>query len=496
MTEKTRKLKIAVVTLIQEGAAKIGGEHAMLYPYVEQIIKAADTVKEKVKLIPYVISPRPKILEVLPRVEKLKNQMTETNEGKLILVSNGADEPYEEPWNWEKYGFEANEALINLHSENKFDGIIIMAHGFASIPAILNMKASKENCSYGDIPIFSYYITHSSFDEHKDNRPQRRILEQEIHHHAKMIAISPYMSNHLEEIKLVDKKEQTIPLYNALPENGWFSTKVPLTEIINLIEERNKTTNKGPFFGSKLPLKEILAGDKELVLYFGRAQKYVKGTDAVIACAKNDSKRHYMLICSGSEEELDWHKLLIKNTSNITLAWEHNSRLVLGMVQITENNPNSRIYSLFLSRREPMGLVSREVVLMQDEGTVLPIVSDSCGFDDQWQQEYSYAVTNPSTKEENLIEQKINSKLTSNSEIFIHDKCIKGTLDALDSLSSLTLDELRKRVKDYRKAVEKNYSQNRYWAFYLQTLTHINEDLKSFIDTKLKENNLQTIPNV
>ncbi len=496
MTENSGKQKIAIVTLIQEGAVKIGGEHAMLFPYVEQIIKAAETVKEKIELIPYVISPLPKELISLPTVETLKDKMAETNGGEMILVSNGADEPYKEPWNWEKYGFEANKALIELQSKNKFDGIIIMAHGFASIPVVLNMIASQENCSYGNIPIKSYYITHSSFDEHKDNRPQRRILEQEIHHHAKMIAISPHMANHLEDIKLIDNKNHTIPLYNALPEKGWFSIKVSLSEVIDLIEERNKTINKGPFYGTNLPLKEILDGKKELVLYFGRAQKYVKGTDAVIACAKNDFKRHYMLICSGSEEELDWHKNLIENISNVTLAWEHNSKLVLGIVQITENNPNSRIYSLFLSRREPMGLVSREVVLMQDEGAVLPIVSDNCGFDDQWQKEFSYVVTNPCYEEENKIAQCTNSKLTEKSEIFIHDNCVKDTLEALDKLSSLTLDELRKRVKDYRKSVEKYYSQDRYWAFYLQTLIQINENFKSFIELKLKENNLQTIPNV
>ncbi|NHK31432.1 MAG: glycosyltransferase family 4 protein [Asgard group archaeon] len=495
MTNK-KKLKIAVVTLIQEGAVKIGGEHAMLFPYVEQIIKAANTVKEKVTLIPYVISPRPKSFKSLPTVQKLIKEMAATNGGKMILVSNGADMPYKEPWNWEKYGFEANKALIDLHAENKFDGIIIMAHGFASVPVILDMKASQENSSYDNIPIISYYITHSSFEEHKDNIPQRRMLEQEVQHHAKMIAISPYMADHLEELKLVEKKEKTIPLYNALPEKGWFSSKIPLDETIGLINVRNKTINKGPFFGTVLPLKDILSGNIELVLYFGRAQKYVKGTDAVIACAKNDLKRHYMLICSGSEKELDWHRKLIENTSNITLAWEHNSKLILGIVQISENSRKSRIYSVFLSRREPMGLVSREVVLMQDDGAVLPIVSNNCGFEDQWQQEFSYLVTNPSAQEDDPVTIKTQSKLTKNSEIFIHDKCIEGTLNALDSLSSLTLTELRKRVKDYRKAIEENYTQDRYWAFYMQTLTHMNKELKSFIDSKLKENNLQTVLNV
>ncbi|NHJ46797.1 MAG: hypothetical protein FK733_03320 [Asgard group archaeon] len=495
MTDKKNKLKIAVVTLIQEGAAKIGGEHAMLFPYVEQIIKAAATVKDRVTLIPYVISPRPKSMQKLKQVDNLKSQMSSTNGGKMILVSNGAEIPYENPWNWEKYGYEANEALIQLHSEKKFDGIIIMAHGYASIPVVLNIKASKQNGSYGKIPIVSYYITHSSFDEHKDNRPQRKILEREIQNHAKMIAISPYMAQHLEDIGLVKKKGETIPLYNALPKNGWFSSKVSLDEVTDLVSQRNKTINKGPFFGQVLPYKEILTGSKELVLYFGRAQKYVKGTDAVIACAKNDPKRHYMLICSGSEDELVWHKKLIADTPNITLAWEHNSRLVLGMVQISENSPKARIYSIFLSRREPMGLVSREVVLMQDKGAILPIVSDSCGFDDEWQQQYSFIVTNPSTLEDELTKQQ-QSQLANDGDIFIHDNCIRGTLNALDSLSSLSLKELRTRVKNYRKAIEENYTEDRYWTFYIQSLANIDRNLKSFIDQKISENNLKKVVNV
>jgi hypothetical protein len=496
MSKSKSKLKIAVVTLIQEGAAKIGGEHAMLFPYVEQIIKAADTVKDRVTIIPYIISPKPDPIETLARVEALKKQMAETNGGKMILVSNGTSIPYENPWNWEKYGFEADKALVKLHAKEKFDGIIIMAHGFASIPVVLNLEVSKENGLFDNIPIYSYYITHSSYDEHKDIRPQRKLLELEIKNHAKMIAISPYMAQHLEDIDMVDKVTDTIPLYNALPAKGWFSTKIPLDEIIEMIKERNQKVNKGPFFGTKLPLEDILSGKKELVLYFGRAQKYVKGTDAVIACAKNDSKRHYMLICSGSDEELAWHKKLIADVSNITLAWEHNSKLVLGIVQISENSPDSRIYSLFLSRREPMGLVSREVILMQDNGAVLPIVSDSCGFDDQWQQQYSHVVSNPSTAEENTLEQNTNSQLPNDSDIFVHDNCIRGTLEALDALSKLTLDELRLRVSDYKKAIKQNYSQDRYWSFYLQVLVNMDENLKSYIDNKQKENNLSKVPNV
>ncbi|MHA1212008.1 MAG: hypothetical protein ACTSSH_06070, partial [Candidatus Heimdallarchaeota archaeon] len=381
----TTKPRIAVITLIQEGAVKIGGEHAMLFPYVEQVIKAAESVKDSLEVIPYVISPRPKKLEALARVEELKEKMAQTNNGKMILVSNGATGPYAHPWNWERYGFEANKAMIRLNKENDFSGIIIMAHGYASIPVVLDMKASQEDGSFNGIPISSYYITHSSYAEHKDARPQRRMLEREIQNHAKMIAISPYMANHLEEISLIDSSEETIPLYNALPTKGWFSTKVPQAIIKEMIAERNEMINKGPFYGSKLPLDEILIGKKELVLYFGRAQKYVKGTDAVIACARHDSKRHYMLICSGSADELKWHLSLLEQTPNVTLAWEHNSKLVLGTVQLTESNPKARLYSIFLSRKEPMGLVSREVVLMQDTGSLLPIVSGDCGFDDQWQ---------------------------------------------------------------------------------------------------------------
>jgi len=34
---ESKKPKIAIITLIQEGVVKVGGEHAMLFPYVEQI---------------------------------------------------------------------------------------------------------------------------------------------------------------------------------------------------------------------------------------------------------------------------------------------------------------------------------------------------------------------------------------------------------------------------------------------------------------------------
>ncbi|NHJ32131.1 MAG: hypothetical protein FK732_04655, partial [Asgard group archaeon] len=410
MTE-SEKPKIAIITLIQEGVIKVGGEHAMLFPYVEQIIKTAESVAEKIAIIPYVISPRPKKQEKLARVDELIEKMKQTNNGQMILVSNGAAGPYANPWNWEKYGHEANKAIIKIAKERNLSGIIVMAHGFSSIPTVLNMTASQENCLFNKIPIKSYFITHSSYDEHKDNRAQRRILEKEVQNHAKMIAISPYMSQHLEEIGLVKSSKDTIPLYNALPENGWFSNKVPKNVILSMLAERNEKAGAGPFYGSKLPIDEIVKGEKELVLYFGRAQKYVKGTDAVIACAKNDPKRHYMLICSGSQSELTWHKGMIEETNNVTLAWEHNSKLVLGTVQLSENNTNARIYSLFLSRREPMGLVSREVVLMQDDGSVLPIVSDQCGFDDDWQKEYSFVVANPSSCEEDPIKRKTNSQL-------------------------------------------------------------------------------------
>ena len=338
MNQETKKPRIAIVTLIQEGAIKVGGEFAMLFPYVEQVIKTAETVKEKITIIPYVISPEPKPVEKLARVEELKEQMFETNKGKMILVSNGADGPYENPWNWEKYGYETNKALIKLVKDDKIDAIIIMAHGFASIPAVLNIAPAKEEGAFENKPISVYYITHSSFEEHKDNRPQRRILEREIQNHAKMIAISPYMSNHLEEIKMVKRKEDTIPLYNALPEKGWFSTKISKEETLELLKERNQKVNSGPFYGNPLPIEQILDGKIELVLYFGRAQKYVKGTDAIITCARNNPQRHYFLICSGSNDELLWHKKLIEGLSNVTIAWEHNSKLVLGTVQLTENN--------------------------------------------------------------------------------------------------------------------------------------------------------------
>ena len=98
MSSQTKsKPKIAIVTLIQEGAVKVGGEHAMLFPYVEQIIKTAETVKEDIEIIPYIISPRPKKLETLSQVESLKEKMMETNGGQMILVSNGAAGPYANP---------------------------------------------------------------------------------------------------------------------------------------------------------------------------------------------------------------------------------------------------------------------------------------------------------------------------------------------------------------------------------------------------------------
>ena len=490
------KPRVAIITLIQEGAVKVGGEHAMLFPYVEQIIKAAETVKDTVDIIPYIISPRPKKMEKLNRVEILKEQMAKTNGGQMILVSNGAAGPYAHPWNWERYGHETNKAMIKLVKENQIDGLIIMAHGYSSIPAILDMVPSKENGDYGKIPISCYYITHSSFDEHKDNRPQRRILEREIQNHAKMIAISPYMSNHLAEINLIDKSENTIPLYNALPEDGWFSKKIPHNDIMALLKERNLKINEGPFFGNALPLDAILKGEKELVVYFGRAQKYVKGTDAVIAVARNDPKRHYMLICSGSKDELSWHKNLLKGLSNITLAWEHNSKLVLGVIQLTEWNIKARIYAIFLSRREPMGLVNRELMLMQDEGTVLPIVSSNCGFEDEIQKKYGFIVTNPSLCEDEPEKRKTFSQLSKQNEIFIHDDCIKETLDALDTLSSLSEEQLKERVKDYAKEVKAFYTQDRYWAFYLQTIAKIFPDFVDYIDKQICENSLEKISNV
>ena len=66
--DKKTNPRIAVITLIQEGAVKVGGEHAMLFPYVEQVLKTAETIREKLEIIPYVISPRPKKLEKLARV--------------------------------------------------------------------------------------------------------------------------------------------------------------------------------------------------------------------------------------------------------------------------------------------------------------------------------------------------------------------------------------------------------------------------------------------
>jgi hypothetical protein len=493
---ESEKPRIAIITLIQEGVVKVGGEHAMLFPYVEQIIKTAEDVADKIEVIPYVISPRPKKQEKLARVEELIEKMKQTNEGQMILVSNGAAGPYANPWNWEKYGHETNKVIIKIAKERKLDGIVIMAHGYSSISAVLNITSSQENCLYNNIPINSYFITHSSYDEHKDNRAQRRILETEVQNHAKMIAISPYMSNHLEEIGLVKSSNDTIPLYNALPDKGWFSNKVSKNIIMEMLEERNEKVGLGPFYGSKLPINDIVSGKKELVLYFGRAQKYVKGTDAVIACAKNDTKRHYMLICSGSQSELDWHKTMIEETNNVTLAWEHNSKLVLGTVQLTENNPDARISALFLSRREPMGLVSREVVLMQENGSVLPIVSGQCGFDDQWQQEFSFVVSNPSSCEDNPIKRKTNSQLAKDNEIFIHDDCIKATLKALDGLSEIQVSELRTRVQQYKEAIKENYSQNRYWSFYLQAIEKMDPEFDSYIKEKLDNNNLATIPNV
>ncbi|NHJ86625.1 MAG: glycosyltransferase family 4 protein [Asgard group archaeon] len=495
MNDDKSKPKIAVVTLIQEGAVKVGGEHAMLFPYVEQIINAADKVKEKITIIPYVITPRPKKMVVLPQVEELKTKMAETNNGEMILVSNGAAGPYANPWNWEKYGHEANKEIVKLAKKEQLNGIIIMAHGFASIPAILDLETSKENGEYGEIPILDYYVTHSTFDEHKDNRSQRKILEREVHHHAKMIAISPYMAQHLESIKMIEDSKNTIPLYNALPEKGWFSNKVPKELTLEMIQERNSKINKGPFYGVKLPIEDIIEGKKELVLYFGRAQKYVKGTDAVIACAKNDPKRHYMLICSGSNDELKWHKDLIKGAQNITLAWEHNSKLVLGMVQLSENNDIARIYSLFLSRREPMGLVSREVVLMQDNGSVLPIVSDGCGFEDVWQKAFSFLVTNPSSCEDVQNKREF-SKLDHGSDIFIHDNCIQQTIAALNNLSKLSIKEIRERVNNYKEAVKKHYSQDRYLVFYLQATAKLLPNQKEFVEKKIDENNLTKIDNV
>ncbi len=491
------KPRIAVITLIQEGAVKVGGEHAMLFPYVEQVIKAAESLKEHVEVIPYVISPRPKKLEKLSRVEELKERMAETNNGKMILVSNGASGPYAHPWNWEKYGFETNKAMIRLAKERQFDAIVVMAHGFASIPAVLNIQTARENGLYGSTKIVNYFITHSTFAEHKDNRPQRRILEREIHNHAKMIAISPYMAKHLALIKMVKKAEETIPLYNALPEKGWFSTRVPLDVTKEMIAERNDSLGKGPFYGAPFPLEAILEGKKELVIYFGRAQKYVKGTDAVITVARHDKKRHYMIICSGSKSELQWHLSMITGLENVTLAWEHNSKLVLGVVQLAETNPKVRSYALFLSRREPMGLVSREVVLMQDRGTVLPIVSNHCGFDDEWQREFSFVVTNPSYGEEKGSHfQEKNSQMSPQEELFINDQCIKETLEALDSLSKLPIEELQERVSKYKATIKQVYNQNRYWSFYLQVIGKLMPEIVPIVDNILEKNDLERLPNI
>ncbi|MHA1124284.1 MAG: hypothetical protein ACTSO7_03830 [Candidatus Heimdallarchaeota archaeon] len=495
-SSKNEKYQVAIITLIQEGAVKVGGEHAMLFPYVEQILKTAQTVADEISVIPYVISPRPKKLDLLPRVEELKEKMAQTNNGEMILVSNGAAGPYANPWNWEKYGHETNKVILRLFTQRKFDAIIIMGHGYASIPAILDLKTSQDNGQYGKIPINCYFVTHSSYDEHKDNRPQRRILEREIQNHAKMIAISPYMSNHLADLGLAKSKEDTIPLFNALPDKGWFSNRIPAKSTIELLQERNLNIDKGPFHGTKLPLDDIIEGKKELVLYFGRAQKYVKGTDAVIAAASKDPDRHYMLICSGSSDELKWHLSLMKGLENVTLAWEHNSKLVLGVVQLTEENPKARIYAVFLSRREPMGLVSREVVLMQDNGSVIPIVSDNCGFDDIWQREFGFVVTNPSHCEDDPLKQKTFSQRAKSNDIYIHEDCIQNTISAIDQLSKLTNKELQERVKKYTKAIKENYSQNRYWAFYLQAISFTNPELVKYISKKMKENNLQDVVNV
>jgi len=498
MSKTTKsKPKVGIVTLIQEGAVKIGGEHAMLFPYVDQAIKAAETLQEEVEVIPYVISPRPKKLEKLSRVEELKDKMAQTNGGKMILVSNGASAPYAHPWNWGKYGYEANKALIRLVREQSLDGLIVMAHGFASIPAVLDLQTSKEKGQYGHTVISIYFITHSTFEEHKDNRPQRRILEREIQNHAKMIAISPYMAQHLETIGMVKSSEETIPLYNALPEKGWFTTRIPLKLTSEMIAERNALIGKGPFYGVPFPLEEILAGKKELVLYFGRAQKYVKGTDAVLAVARNDPQRHYMVICSGSKAELAWHLKMLEGLKNVTLAWEHNSKLVLGVVQLVEHNAKVRSYALFLSRREPMGLVSREVVLMQDQGTVLPIVSSHCGFDDKWQREYSFVVTNPSFGEEkNRTFREQHSQLTKSGELFINDNCIKETLQALEVLSKLSVEQLRERVTNYRQAIKQIYNQERYWAFYLLAIKNLLPNLAETISKQMEANHLVKIPNV
>lgn len=493
MPKKDKKQKIAIITLIQEGAAKVGGEHAMMFPYVEQAIKAANTIKEKVTVIPYIISPKPERIEKLPRVTVLKEKMKKTNGGKMILVKNGAGEPYGHPWNWEKYGHEAHKEIITLIEKEELDGIIIMAHGFASVPAVLDLTAAQKDGKIKDIPIQSFAVTHSTFDEHKDVRPQRRLFEREIHNHAKMIAISPYMAEHLQEMEMVSEDRKPIPLYNALPKDGWFSTKIPRPTILNMLHERNQKVSEGPFYGVKLPIKDILSGKKELVLYFGRPQKYVKGTDAVIACAKQDQKRHYMLICSGSEEELEWHLELIDELENVTLAWEHNSKLVLGTVQLTENNPDARITALFLSRREPMGLVSREVVLMQDEGSVLPVVSDNCGFEDPWQKEYSFVVTNPCIGEE---ENNKDLKQKMEDEIYVSPDCVKETLEILDKISQMEIIELRKRVQQYAEKIKENYSEDRYWAFYLQAIALFGQDLERNIEEKLAENRLEKIPNV
>lgn len=493
----SKKPKIAIITLIQEGAVKLGGEHAMMFPYVEQIIRSAELLANKIEIIPYIISPRPSESQNLSDVDNLIKKMKQTNNGKMILVSNGIGKPYGHPWNWEKYGYEAAQKMEELVEKEKLSAIIIMGHGFASIPAILNINMLQENnsTSLNSIPILLYYITHSSFDEHKDSRVQRRLLEKEIQHHAKMIAISPYMSKHLEEIGMIDDKDKTIPLYNALPENGWYSRKVSPKVFGKMIEERNSNLGKGPFYGKSLPYKEIIAGKKELVVYFGRPQKYVKGTDAVLTCAQNDSNRHYFVICSGSDEELEWHKQLIKNLDNVTLAWEHNSTLVLGTIQLTEHFENARITALFLSRREPMGLVSREVILMQDNGAVLPIVSGNCGFEDPLQRKYSHIVTNPCECED-IKDFQQEQKYETNSDLFINYNCVKETLQAIDKISNTPLTEIRERVANYKKEIKDYYSQKRYLSFYLQAITKIFPVLKHKVEDIFNDLKLKKIPNI
>ena len=73
---------------------------------------------------------------------------------------------------------------------------------------------------------------------------------------------------------------------------------------------------------------------------------------------------------------------------------------------------------------------------------------------------------------------------------------IKETLEALDALSALSSETLKERVKAYASAVKSFYTQNRYWAFYLQTISNILPEFSNYIEKQLKENDLEIIANV